>query len=211
MGMVLLACGPTFDDLIPFLAAAALGLGVVKIAMYFAFVQAFRYRVAAPVPMRMSQAFTIALVRTVLGVAVIGGVWLTLWLAALSDEAAIATIWAVAAGERLIVWFGLGVLLAKLRGRRLVGWTLSGTGLDLACDAALFGMAWLGLLSPLLVMGVIVPFLVALHVIGRRHSLRSRFTARPLCTSCGYDLTGNLSGVCPECGTAVGVSIAAAA
>ena len=23
------------------------------------------------------------------------------------------------------------------------------------------------------------------------------------CNSCGYDLTGNLSGVCPECGTAL--------
>jgi hypothetical protein len=27
------------------------------------------------------------------------------------------------------------------------------------------------------------------------------------CTNCSYDLTGNISGVCPECGTTVGVSI----
>jgi hypothetical protein len=26
---------------------------------------------------------------------------------------------------------------------------------------------------------------------------------RGLCVKCGYDLTGNLSGTCPECGTAV--------
>jgi hypothetical protein len=26
---------------------------------------------------------------------------------------------------------------------------------------------------------------------------------RGLCTRCGYDLTGNESGVCPECGTAI--------
>jgi hypothetical protein len=26
---------------------------------------------------------------------------------------------------------------------------------------------------------------------------------RGLCVNCGYDLTGNLSGTCPECGTAV--------
>jgi hypothetical protein len=26
---------------------------------------------------------------------------------------------------------------------------------------------------------------------------------RGLCTRCGYDLTGNVSGVCPECGTAI--------
>jgi hypothetical protein len=25
----------------------------------------------------------------------------------------------------------------------------------------------------------------------------------PSCAACGYDLTGNTSGVCPECGTAI--------
>ena len=28
----------------------------------------------------------------------------------------------------------------------------------------------------------------------------------PQCTSCSYDLTGNVSGVCPECGTKVGAT-----
>jgi len=28
-------------------------------------------------------------------------------------------------------------------------------------------------------------------------------SARGLCTKCGYDLTANVSGVCPECGTPV--------
>ena len=32
---------------------------------------------------------------------------------------------------------------------------------------------------------------------------RTRFRRRPgQCAECGYDLTGNVSGVCPECGTA---------
>ena len=31
-------------------------------------------------------------------------------------------------------------------------------------------------------------------------------TSDPACTRCGYCLTGNLSGVCPECGTRVGKS-----
>lgn len=35
----------------------------------------------------------------------------------------------------------------------------------------------------------------------RRHMRRVRLG---LCLSCGYDLTGNESGVCPECGTEVG-------
>ncbi len=26
---------------------------------------------------------------------------------------------------------------------------------------------------------------------------------RPLCGCCGYDLTGNISGICPECGTPI--------
>ena len=37
-----------------------------------------------------------------------------------------------------------------------------------------------------------------------------RWTVRPLnsmlCESCGYNLTGNESGVCPECGTSTGVA-----
>jgi uncharacterized paraquat-inducible protein A len=30
--------------------------------------------------------------------------------------------------------------------------------------------------------------------------------ARGQCAECGYDLTGNTSGVCPECGTSCGTS-----
>jgi hypothetical protein len=35
-------------------------------------------------------------------------------------------------------------------------------------------------------------------------NLRQQLTERglPTCMACGYDLTGNLSGVCPECGAA---------
>ena len=36
----------------------------------------------------------------------------------------------------------------------------------------------------------------------RRLSRRRKRLARGLCPGCGYDLTGNLSGVCPECGEA---------
>lgn len=34
----------------------------------------------------------------------------------------------------------------------------------------------------------------------RRKSVRSRRRANGLCGECGYDLTGNKSGTCPECG-----------
>ena len=35
-----------------------------------------------------------------------------------------------------------------------------------------------------------------------RHMRRAARTRRGRCAFCNYDLTGNLSGVCPECGTA---------
>lgn len=41
---------------------------------------------------------------------------------------------------------------------------------------------------------------LALTLIARH---RDRRRAASACRSCGYDLTGNVSGVCPECGTPV--------
>jgi hypothetical protein len=40
----------------------------------------------------------------------------------------------------------------------------------------------------------------ALH---RRRGRAIRVPDAPLCGKCGYNLTGNVSGVCPECGTPV--------
>jgi hypothetical protein len=44
-------------------------------------------------------------------------------------------------------------------------------------------------------------------VAARRRRSRLREHLR-LCRSCGYDLTGNVSGVCPECGSPAGVTLA---
>jgi hypothetical protein len=35
---------------------------------------------------------------------------------------------------------------------------------------------------------------------GRRQNRRNKRIALGLCLDCGYDLTGNVSGTCPECG-----------
>jgi hypothetical protein len=44
----------------------------------------------------------------------------------------------------------------------------------------------------------------AAGVVNRRWGTQLRHRPRPgLCLRCGYNLTGNLSGVCPECGAAV--------
>jgi hypothetical protein len=44
--------------------------------------------------------------------------------------------------------------------------------------------------------------IVSRRLLGRG-SLHSRRRRKGLCTECGYDLTGNVSGKCPECGVHV--------
>lgn len=59
-----------------------------------------------------------------------------------------------------------------------------------------------GMLSLAVTMFVVlfVPYLVARYV---HHKVRwRRLEDANLCVACGYDLTGNVSGRCPECGTA---------
>lgn len=48
-------------------------------------------------------------------------------------------------------------------------------------------------------VGIDVPFLIVLLLLIRSWKSDSR-PARGLCTSCQYDLQGNVSGRCPECG-----------
>ncbi len=37
----------------------------------------------------------------------------------------------------------------------------------------------------------------------RQHMERALANSKGLCQECSYDLTGNISGICPECGTAI--------
>jgi len=53
----------------------------------------------------------------------------------------------------------------------------------------------------LVVVAVLIAYPIVAVVAGRRMRRRRRIRAwRGLCETCGYDLTGNTSGVCPECG-----------
>ncbi len=54
-----------------------------------------------------------------------------------------------------------------------------------------------------LIVGVIGAFIGILSATGKRRSLQVRFSQTPHCSSCTYNLTGNLSGICPECGTPI--------
>lgn len=57
--------------------------------------------------------------------------------------------------------------------------------------------------SPWVLTGVTALVGLGLPLVTRRRKRRRR--KRGLCVKCGYDLRGNESGVCPECGEKVGV------
>ena len=58
------------------------------------------------------------------------------------------------------------------------------------------GCFWLG--APIVVAALLFPVLIPAI---RRHYRETRGPNR--CGKCGYNLTGNASGSCPECGTAI--------
>ena len=211
--MPILACGPFFST--TGLWVSLFVLLVVKPATYFAFIQAFRYRVSRDVPMSFRLAIGLTVTRTAVGAALLGGVALVASVlyrtSAIEPGYREALLWGVLGVERLGLWLCLGVY-AGLRGRRLVGWTISGVCIDLAYDVAVgvtLADEWLIHSG---ILGAVFVFIAALHKIGRRRSLRARFDSAPRCARCTYDLTGNLSGVCPECGTRVApVALASAA
>ena len=60
--------------------------------------------------------------------------------------------------------------------------------------------------SPLWAWMVLFGILPALKLLRLRRKHRLRRAGR--CVNCGYDLTGNVSGSCPECGTAVPAHVA---
>ena len=196
----MLACGPFFSTM--GLGVSLFTLLVVKPATYFAFIQAFRYRVSRDVPMSFRRAVWLTVTRTLVGAALVAGAAAIagLLLQFLDPTFRVVAMWAALAGERLGLWLCLG-LYAGLRGRRLVGWTVSGVGIDLAYDVA----AGVSLADQWLIhagiLGAVLLFIAALHKIGRRASLRERFAVGVRCVRCAYDLTGNVSGICPECGT----------
>lgn len=203
--MLTLGCGPFFST--AGLWVSLFILLLVKPATYFAFIQTFRYRVSRDIPMSFKRALGLTAARTLIGAALLGGVALAAPLLArlsLFDSGyREAALWGFLGVERLALWLGLGIY-AGLRTRRLIGWTVSGVCIDLAYDAAVgvsLADKWLIHAG---ILGAVFVFIALLHRVGRRDSLRAKFNAAPRCAKCAYDLAGNLSGVCPECGTVIG-------
>lgn len=196
-----LACFPSIGDSEGIKVALWIYL-LIKPLTYFLFIQAFRYRVSRPIPMTSAQAGKLALLRAAIGLLVVGGG--TVLMLGVPGLRFISWIYAYCA--RLWAWWFVGSRYADLVGHRLAAWTLFGTLINVAFDLAFVGGALAGPGVPLMVTGGIGVFIAVLSIIGRRGALKMRFVDAPNCMQCGYDLTGNLSGVCPECGTALVMS-----
>lgn len=194
----MLACGPMFSEI--GMGTSLIVLLIVKPITYFAFIQAYRYRVSAHIPMTYGRAAGLALIRALVGVAIIGG---SAWaIVGSGDGGALAFAWPVLILERLAVWLAIGYGLARLRGHRLAGWTLGGCAIDVAYDISIAFALFEALWAHAAVAAGAGIWIFFLTKAGRRLELRGRFRGCR-CGGCGYDLTGNLSGICPECGMPV--------
>lgn len=196
-----LACGPYIPE---YWWVAVVSYFVLKPIAYFAFIQAFRFRVSREIPMTLGHAARLTLLRSGLGVLFFGAGYAVMAIAQRNQlliDALLMYSWMYLYVERLVAWFIVGRWGASLRGRRLVGWCISGTLINAAFDFGVIAGLFEGwVYIPIVVAGLAV-FIGLLHAIGRRPSLRARFTTA--CNSCSYNLTGNLSGFCPECGTPI--------
>lgn len=87
--------------------------------------------------------------------------------------------------------------------RAAFGWALGlAVGLGLAVKLWRLGVEWpMGAMLGTLLAGSIAAFIIDRPYEHRRARLKR--AAKGLCTRCGYSLRGNVSGICPECGTPV--------
>ncbi|MCE9590737.1 MAG: hypothetical protein K8S99_09460 [Planctomycetes bacterium] len=197
-----LACGPYISN--GFLLSVATLL-IIKPVTYFAFIQAFRYRVTDYMPMSYWRVAGLALLRAGVGAVIIGACAFVLAFVpgVTGGGKTMYQAWSLLIAERLGIWYLIGAYCAALTDRRLLGWTLSGTAIDMAYDVGIvYGMDDNLWINGVILIGL-VAFLVPLHIIGRRNELRNQFSREPRCRKCSYNLTGNLSGMCPECGEPV--------
>ncbi len=104
----------------------------------------------------------------------------------------------------------LGIPAPRQATLRLIGWAvLFGVGpLVLRITQPSFGstgFAWLHYLGIRIDLITLFVLLVPEHLAMERAAQARKML--PNCEKCEYDLTGNVSGVCPECGTALTESL----
>jgi len=118
-----------------------------------------------------------------------GSVRLALWHAAYSPVLKSPTYWLIAVVTQVAAQFGCVVSVSR--------WARK--------------LGFYGPVVQFILPGIaaVVAVLVITWLVRRRitHNLRHELNKRglPTCLQCGYDLTGNVSGRCSECGTKVGV------
>ncbi|MBL8881025.1 MAG: hypothetical protein JNG88_18065 [Phycisphaerales bacterium] len=179
---------------------------IAKAALYWLLVWAFRYRVSSVRPAQPRRVVAVTGLRGAVGPLVLLAGWATA-----SVEGGVAG-YLVMSVVRLVAWVFVGSVM-RLRGMRYVGFVLSGMWIDLSADIAIYAAAGrhdpsstvlasvpLGLLIAAPLLGVL---LVPLCLSSKSSALLARFQSDRVCRKCGYDLTGNVTGVCPECGTAI--------
>jgi hypothetical protein len=108
-----------------------------------------------------------------------------------------------------VVLFGVGAACAHSNSKI---WRVIGQGLGwLGIGATLALMISMGLAAGFESFMVMLPFIVLGSVFPLVSSTTIIYKNRkpipvdyPACERCGYNLTGNVSGICPECGRAIG-------
>lgn len=87
--------------------------------------------------------------------------------------------------RRIVMWLGAGVCLL------IVGLAVKDLTIMRETGRAIGANVLVFYLTPLLLVSLLTMFLWR----------RERAYGRGFCQACGYDLTGNVSGICSECGT----------
>ena len=198
MNHAMLACGPYFDE--SGLVASLVLFLLIKPLSYFAYIRAFRYRVCSAIPMPYGRAVKLAILRAVLGLALVGGGAFV--IANYARSQGLLMGWAYMYVSRIFASWIVG-RIAQLRGWRMVGWIAGGEVINIIVDIAVVAGLAEGVWPAVAALILICGFIYILEWRGRRPALLARFSASPHCLVCSYNLTGNLSGICPECGTPI--------
>lgn len=108
-------------------------------------------------------------------------------------------VWLVVLCLRATAWFIVGAVINGLDRRSLWMLVACGVGVDIAVDIALvlgvIAGVWLYVL-----LFVVVLAIFSASLLPRSTSAEGNDGGPRRCGSCGYDLRGNRSGRCPECG-----------